>query len=100
MKQSEKDQHALEKVLSAVEAADSSTLKEALPAAQRALSSGAPVRGASVLPLQAAAAKGYIDIVTMLVDAGAPLEATDGKGMTALQVRIVTFLPCLRLSNS
>jgi ankyrin repeat protein len=38
------------------------------------------------LPLQLAAAGGYVDVVQLLLTAGAPLEAKDGKGLTALQV--------------
>lgn len=39
------------------------------------------------LPLHLAAAGGYLEVVRALLAAGAPLEATDGKGQTALQVR-------------
>jgi len=39
------------------------------------------------LPLHLAAAGGHLDVVRALLAAGAPLEATEGKGQTALQVR-------------
>ena len=38
------------------------------------------------LPLHLAAAGGCVDVVQALLAAGAPLEAKDGKGLTALQV--------------
>jgi ankyrin repeat protein len=38
------------------------------------------------LPLHLAAAGGWVDVVQALLAAGAPLEAKDGKGLTALQV--------------
>jgi hypothetical protein len=38
------------------------------------------------LPLHLAAAGGCVDVVHALLAAGAPLEAKDGKGLTALQV--------------
>lgn len=89
-KQSEKDQAALQSVLAAVEAGDSAQLQAALKdGGQAVVKSGAPVRGSGALPLQQAAAAGKAELVQMLLDAGAPLDAADGKGLTPLQVRII-----------
>lgn len=54
------------------------------------------------LPLHLAAAGGCVGVVLALLAAGAPLEARDGKGLTALQVhsalpRLVASNPCLQL---
>lgn len=54
------------------------------------------------LPLHLAAAGGCVGVVLALLAAGAPLEARDGKGLTALQVhsalpRLVASSPCLQL---
>jgi hypothetical protein len=86
IKQTEKDQDALEAVLAAIEAGNCADLTEALPAAQTTVSSGVPIRGSGVLPLQAAIKLGNAEMVVMLLDAGAPLDAADGQGMTPLQV--------------
>jgi ankyrin repeat protein len=51
-----------------------------LPTAVRDLSAG------GALPLHLAAAGGCVDVVQVLLAAGAPVEAKDGKGLTALQV--------------
>lgn len=53
-----------------------------LPSCVHDLSAG------GALPLQLAAAGGYVDVVQLLLAAGAPLEAKDGKGLTALQVGV------------
>ncbi len=44
------------------------------------------------LPLHLAAAGGCVDLVLALLAAGAPLEARDGKGLTALQVCVLAII--------
>jgi hypothetical protein len=68
-----------------------------VPAAVGDLSAG------DALPLHLAAAGGCVDVVQVLLAAGAPLEAKDGKGQTALQVGSVphcmTPVSCACLSQ-
>lgn len=87
IKQSDKEQEQLKAVLAAVEAGDAAAVCTELPGAQSAISSGVPVRGSGVLPLQAAVEGGHEDMVGALLDAGAPLEQADGRGLTPLQAR-------------
>lgn len=49
----------------------------------------ADLSGGGSLPLHLAAASGCVATVQALLAAGAPLEAKDGKGQTALQVCVV-----------
>jgi hypothetical protein len=67
-----------------------------VPAAVGDLSAG------GALPLHLAAAGGCVGVVLALLAAGAPLEARDGKGLTALQVcsappRVAASTGCLQL---
>ena len=71
-----------------------------LEAVDAALMSGANVSmtgGATgLLPvLHAAAALGHGEVVSRLIEAGAPVDARDGEGWTALQARVPLLTPML-----
>ena len=60
--------------------------KEAIAANQEVVKAGVYELRNRLAPLHCAAAHGHAEALQALIDAGAPLEATDGFGNTALQV--------------
>lgn len=88
LKQTARDQSALVTIHAAITADDGSKLSEALVnGGAAAVRAGVPARGSGKLPLQAAARAGRKAMVEALLDAGAPVDALDGSGLSALQVR-------------
>ena len=61
-------------------------LQEAIKDLPELVKSGKAEVASNLTPLNCAAAKGYVACLEMLVKAGAPLEATDGFGLTPLRV--------------
>ena len=87
LKQSDCDQEALRNVLAAIGGGDTADLIKALQGKEGLVQGGVPVRGSGTLPLQAAVAKGKPELVSALLEAGAPLGTIDGQGLTPLKVR-------------
>lgn len=65
---------------------DAPALLSAVESAKALIRRGAPLLGTSEMPLHAAVRAGRLDALRALLAAGAPLEAKDGNGRTALQV--------------
>lgn len=61
-------------------------MQEAIKDLPELVKSGKAEVASNLTPLNCAAAKGYITCLQLLVDAGAPLEAQDGFGLTPLRV--------------
>lgn len=75
-------------------------MQAALAEEQAALCSGAWDVTSGVGPLHLAAARGAAGAVATLLEAGAPVDAPDGDGVTALQVCIRNMLPCVGLCSA
>ena len=65
---------------------DEAALLSAIEGARALIQRGAPLLGTSEMPLHAAVRAGRLVALRALLAAGAPLEAKDGNGRTALQV--------------
>jgi ankyrin repeat protein len=61
-------------------------MQVAIAEAPELVKSGQAELSSTLTPLNCAAAQNHVDCVQLLIDAGAPLEAMDGFGLTPLMV--------------
>lgn len=73
-------------LLAAIVSGDPLAMKSAVEDAKDLIRRGAPLLATLEMPLHVAVRGGHLDALKALLSAGAPLEAKDGNGRTALQV--------------